>query len=406
MATRAGTMRVGDLRVAMLHYEVGAEHVYVTLIDEDGLRQSTRLTTVEQVAQPVERLAWMLRAPTRFPPSELTKTLRSFSQDWGRRLLPASELLAGYDILVIIPHHFLHDLPLQVVFIGDADECLGNRFGISYCSSATLFERAVSRNPARVGGMAGWRFPLADGLPENAFETPNSCCAAGVDVLGGDLRYAELAKACADRFAKGQVMRSRDQLKSSSAKEADVICLVCHGVTDVRDHDNSGLLLTGRPFGPYTEISLHLGEPFAFRDLPFSYLPPQLELEPQFQAHPLLAQLMTIAEVKMLVETRAQLVMLLGCSTATGELRSGDSYTSLAYQWLQAGAASVLGHQWEADFPFVAGWVSVFLANWIERRQPKAIAVRESLNQVLADGLVSRDALHLWGAVVLLGDWI
>lgn len=115
---------------------------------------------------------------------------------------------------------------------------------------------------------------------------------------------------------------------------------------------------------------------------------------------------MTITEVRTLVETRAQLVLLLGCSTATGQLRSGDSYASLAYQWLQAGAVGVLGHQWEADFPFVAEWVPVFLDNWIRRRQPKAIAVREALNQVLAGGLVPRDALHLWGAVVLLGDWL
>jgi hypothetical protein len=407
MTSQAGFARVGDMRVAMLHYGVGTEHVHATMIDQGGVLHSLRLAKVEQVAPHVERLVWMLRAPTRFPASELSNALHSFSVDWGRRLLPATELLAGYDVLVVVPHHFVHDLPLQVVRIGDAAECLGNRFGISYCSSATLFERAVDRNPARAGGVAEWLFPLSGGVPIGAPGPPGRCCALGVDVLGGDSRYRELAEACAGLFPDRSLLLGRDQLKSRVVQDADVICLVCHGVMNEQEHDESGLLLRGRR-GIRSELTLrlHLGQWFSFRDLPFSYVPPQLDVAPEFQADPLLPELMTISEVRTFLEIRAQLVMLLGCSTATGQLRSGDSYASLAYQWLQAGAVSVLGHQWEADFPFVAGWVPVFLDYWIRRRQPKAIAVRESLNQVLADGLAPRDALHLWGAVVLLGDWI
>jgi CHAT domain-containing protein len=85
---------------------------------------------------------------------------------------------------------------------------------------------------------------------------------------------------------------------------------------------------------------------------------------------------------------------------------SGDAYASVANHWLRAGAASVLGHQWEADFPFVAAWVPRFLRNWVERRQPKAIAAREALNDLLDSGAVPRDAAHVWGAFVLLGDWL
>jgi len=408
VASHASTVRVGDLRVAMLHYGVGTEHVYATLIDEDGSPRSTRLAAVEQVAQPVERLSRMLRAPTRYPPAELTEALHGFSADWGRRLLPPPEVLAGYDVLVVVPHHFLHDLPLQVVRTGDADECIANRFGVSFCSSATLLQRAAGRNPARADGVAQWRFPLTAGAggSDGAPDPPALCCALGVDVLGGDARYGELARSCAGHFPDRRLIMSRDGLKSPVVRQADVICLVCHGVTNAQEHDDSGLLLVAQP-GSRSEltIALHLGQPFFFRDLPLRYLPPQLEVAPQFQSGQQ-PELMTITEVRTLVETRAQLVMLLGCSTATGQLRSGDSYASLAYQWLQAGAVSVLGHQWEADFPFVAGWVPVFLDNWVRRRQPKAIAVRDALNRVLDDGLVSRDALHLWGAVVLLGDWI
>ena len=402
-----GTARVGDMRVAMLHYGVGTEHVHATLINQDGVRHSLRLAKVKQVAPQAERLSWMLRAPTRFPASELSDALHSFSADWGRRVLPPTELLAEYDVLVIVPHHFLHDVPMQVVRTGEADECTGNRFGISYCSSATLFERTVDRNPARADGVADWLFPLADGASEGAPKPPERCSALGMDVLFGNARYRELAQACASHFPDCYLVPSRNELKSPAVQGADVICLVCHGVMNEQRHDESGLLLAGRR-GIQSELTLwlHQGEWFSFRDLPFSYVPPQLDVAPEFQAGPLLPELMTIGEVRTSLEICAQLVMLLGCSTATGQLRSGDSYASLAYQWLSAGAVSVLGHQWEADFPFVAGWVPVFLDHWMRRRQPKAIAVRESLNRVLDDGLVPRDALHLWGAVVLLGDWI
>ena len=399
--------QVGDLRVALIHYAVGTEHVHATMIDQDGVLHSTQLATVEQVAPPIERLSRMLRAPTRFPPNELAEALQGFSIDWGRRLLPTPELLAAHDVLVVVPHHFLHDLPLQLVRTGEGDECLGNRFGISYCPSATLFERTVTRNPAREGSVAEWCFPLAGGAPKSAPNAPASCCALGVDVLSGNARYGELAQACASHFSDPWLLPSRDRLKLPEVADADVICLVCHGVTNAQEHDKSGLLLAGmRGAQAEFKLLLHLGQTWSFRDLPFSYVPPQLDMAPEFQADPQLPELMTITEVRTLLETRAQLVMLLGCSTATGQLRSGDSYTSLASQWLQAGAVSVLGHQWEADFQFVAGWVPVFLDNWIRRRQPKAIAMRESLNQVLDAALVPRDALHLWGAIVLLGDWI
>lgn len=384
---------VQDLRVAMLHYGVGTGHVFVSLIDQDGAVTPLRLAAVERVAASVERLSRMLRAPTRFPPSELTASLHDFSIGWGRLLLPDPELLAGYDVLILIPHHFLHDLPFQLVAVGDADDRLGNRFALSSCSSATLFGRAVTRNPAR--------------RPDADLHAPRVCRYLGVDIIGGDPRYAELARACGERFPESHAIGGRDAVKRPVVRDADVVCLVCHGVTDPHDHDDSGLLLTCRPgFRSELTVPLHLGREFFFRDLPFRYIPPQVELTPEFGANPMVPELMTIAEVRTLVESRAQLVMLLGCSTATGQLRSGDSYASLALQWLQAGAVSVLGHQWEADFPFVQAWVPVFLDHWLHRRRPKAVAVRDSLNQVLADGLVPRNALAVWGAVILMGDWL
>jgi CHAT domain-containing protein len=186
-----------------------------------------------------------------------------------------------------------------------------------------------------------------------------------------------------------------------------VICLVCHGYADIFAPENSGLLLRSpRGFGTEVTLLLHYGVPYHFRDLPLSYIPPQIQPSEKYDIGPEEAELMTVGEVKIFVETQAQLVMLLGCSTAAGQILSGDVFGSLAYQWLAAGAASVLAHQWEADLKFVSQWIPLFMDNWINKRQPKAIAVRESLKQLVEQSQNPDEILHLWGAITLLGDWL
>jgi CHAT domain-containing protein len=171
--------------------------------------------------------------------------------------------------------------------------------------------------------------------------------------------------------------------------------------------DNSGLLLASpKGFGSEIKQRLHYGEVYRFRDLPLRDMPPQIQLNQQYEQGRQDAEMMTIREVKLFLETRAQLVMLLGCSTAAGQVLSGDNYGSLAYQWLQAGAASVIAHQWEADFRFVSDWTPRFLNHWLSQRQPKAIAVRESLKEVIQTLSSPADTLQIWGAVTLLGDWL
>ena len=119
--TAPAVRRVGDLRTAMLHYAVGRDRVHATLIDQEGGTTTVRLAGVDEVVQPVERLARILQAPTRFSPADLTGALEAFAGDWGRRLLPPPELLADLDVLVIVPHHLLHDVPLHLVRLGDGD---------------------------------------------------------------------------------------------------------------------------------------------------------------------------------------------------------------------------------------------------------------------------------------------
>jgi hypothetical protein len=174
----------------------------------------------------------------------------------------------------------------------------------------------------------------------------------------------------------------RQDLKSRIYRDADVVCLVCHGYVDVFAPDNSGLLLRSpRGFGTEVTLLLHHGAPYRFRDLPLRYIPPQIQPSEKYDIGSEEAELMTVGEVKIFFETQAQLVMLLGCSTAAAQILSGDIFGSLAYQWLGAGAASVLAHQWEADLTFVSEWMKQL----VERSQDP------------------EEILHLWGAITLLG---
>lgn len=402
-------MKVSELRAGLLFYLVGAHHINAVLLDQTGERCLFRLATVESIWPRLDPLINVLYEPLRSTQSEIVETLSGFSNGWGRQLLPPREALEPFDILVILPHHFLHYIPFHLISLGDGGPYLGTRFGVSYCSSATLFTRAVERNTARAQDVSSWEFSLDGEANGTAPALPEVCISIGVDIIGqNDDNFNQLAKDCAERFKNGRyLVFGRQSLKSSYNRSVDVICLVCHGYADAALPNNSGLLLTS-PKGFGTEITeiLHFGQPFHFRDLPLSDLPPQIQPSKKYSTGREEAELITILEVKLFMETQAQLVMLLGCSTAAGQVLSGDSFGSLAYQWLQAGAASVLGHQWEADFGFVAAWTPIFLDHWIRKRQPKAIAMRESIRQAIQQYPHPEEALQIWGAVTLLGDWL
>jgi CHAT domain-containing protein len=115
-------------------------------------------------------------------------------------------------------------------------------------------------------------------------------------------------------------------------------------------------------------------------------------------------ELLTIGELKVDYRTDAQLVALFGCATAAGGLLANDDFESAAYHWLKAGAASAIASLWQLDIDFLETWSHEFLTNWIQRAQPKAVALRNSLRSTLESDP------HLnpydWGVISLFGDWL
>jgi len=142
---------------------------------------------------------------------ELTRTLdvatgkvpalHEFVAGWGRQFLPPAILADPPDVLVLIPHALLHDLPLHLV-LTDSARHLGAECGISYCSGMTLFSSCTRRNPARRADVESRRFGEREAPGQ--VQLHRSLRIGGIDVAAsGDDAFARLAHALAAMFADG-----------------------------------------------------------------------------------------------------------------------------------------------------------------------------------------------------------
>ncbi|NUR25551.1 MAG: hypothetical protein HOV83_06830, partial [Catenulispora sp.] len=136
------------LRVGALVYRVGRERIRATYLGPDGSRQVHSLADVSRVLPDLDRLRaevddGMALARGRVP------RLRAFADEWGRELLPDVVLTDPPDVLVVVPHAMLHDVPLHLVRGAPDAAPLGCLSGVAYASSLSLFARCAARNPAR-----------------------------------------------------------------------------------------------------------------------------------------------------------------------------------------------------------------------------------------------------------------
>lgn len=391
-------MRVADLRIAALHYVVGLDDVAVVVLDQQARRQTFPLGRWRDLFPLIDELTEALAQPPRTvnpdPPQ-----LRAFADEWGARLLPPADILDGVDVLVIVAHHRLHALPLHLV--RRAGRPLAVTHGVTYSPSATGFVRARDRNLARRHDLTTWTYAEDAAAATGAPPAPRRCIGVGVDVLGPlHEQYRALTDAFAQRFAEPFTQCDNRMLKVGLRGERpwEVVCIASHGHVDSSHPDNTGLLL-GRERGGLSvrPIPLHRGQYFDFRDLPFQYLPAQVRPRRD-------AELMTVGELRVDGGTDAQLVALFGCSTGAGHLISADNYQSMAGRFLQIGAASTLANGWEVDIDFMRQWSALFLTNWLDRRQPKAIAWRNANAATVTDQPTISP--YRWGAITLAGDWL
>lgn len=326
-------MNVTELTIGLLTYYVGTDSIVALLTDQRGQTKRFRLPNCRDVFPLIDHFVAVLEQPVAYTPTELAAAFREFVHGWGRQLLPPAGDLDPFDVLVIVPHHFLHGLPLHIVSQPDGTS-LAARYGVTYCSSGTLFARCVDRNRARfpnsaIEAAAG----PANGDPAGPGRPPRTCLSLGLDVLTDkDPAYRALAATFASHFQKVQPVTTRDEVKDSldvfwslpDDRRPDVICLVSHGYADPAMPDRSGLLIAGRRgVGRMRRVRLHRDSVVRIQDYPFAGVPLRLDpIRPQpvpvgwFDPEPL-----TISELKVNCSTDAELIALLGCSTGAARWR-------------------------------------------------------------------------------------
>lgn len=386
-------MHLTDVKVGLLMFFSGSDHIYAVLMNQEGGCRDYRLQSWKTILPRVDRFFEKMERGALVFPNRSPPELEEFAFGWGKTLLPPIEALAFFDVLIILPHYTINGLPFHAIWLDEVKQYAGTRWGMSYCSSATLFTRCVNRNPARMTDPAQWRFALDSADEIRAPAAPATCLAIGADIIGDQTPlYQELAQNFASRFAEPvpvqppkppvprfpEATRSRIKLALEGYRDCEVFCIACHGYYDPMAPEGSGLLLQ-KPIGFFgIPKRLHGNTYHSFRDLPFKPIPP--EITPGMEA-----EFMALSEMRIFSRTQAQLAALFGCSTAAGQIVSGEEFNSMAYEWLKVGAASVLANGWEFDIRFASHWCPLFLDNWIVKRQPKALAWRESLKLILAE---------------------
>jgi CHAT domain-containing protein len=385
---------VSALRVGAVSYLIDRNGVHA-LVSMDSAAHWTHLGTQGDEPTRVDNLRRELR-DIRAVAGGRTPQLTEFADSWGKTLLPREVLEHPPDVLVIVPHGWLHDLPLHLVSSDDGRP-LGARSGITYASSHTLFTRCTERNQRRNAGDAAefdatppWTGPTRDRKVRIAI----------ADVRHDDDQLFEVvAEAVAGAFcAQDSVQTGPASLGTlwqvTYQEIPDVLCLVAHGWVNPGDHLTSGLLVLDVGATSYFPV-IAREITFSLRDLPFSQPPAALDL-----ARPTV--LLTAAQLEIFFESQQELILLLGCSAGSGRLMRGDQPASLAERFLQCGAASVVAPLWDIDISSTAAWADAFLQAWHRGTMPKALAARHALARLHDDGV----GLERAGALTLRGDWL
>jgi CHAT domain-containing protein len=387
-----------DLRVGALSYLIdrGGVHAHFWF---QGAGAWHKLDLPARWTGWVDDLKAELRATSTILMEEAPR-LDEFMEEWGLTLLPSSlrEYIDKVDVLMIVPHGVIHDLPLHLVKLEDGTR-LGVAAGVAYCSSHTLFTDCSRRNIRRS--------PL--GMTEFDRDQPWSGRALASEVRiavsdtprPSDELLDPIAGALSTAFSEGASVTMRRATFSAVSmmgrlgkSSPDVLCLVAHGFVDIRTPERSGLVLLDS--GEISGFQMPLfGSSVSLEDQPYGVVPSEWK-----PARP--PAVLSAGQLEFEFESRQDLVLLLACSAGYGVLTATDRPASLAESFLQAGATSVIAPSWDIDARATAMWATAFSQAWHQGGQPKAIAARHSLAVLLDHGYAPVKA----GAFTVRGDWL
>jgi CHAT domain-containing protein len=231
-----------------------------------------------------------------------------------------SQFAPAADQLILVPHRFLHLLPLHCLPFGEASGSLQDQFarGVRFAPSLQVLQVVQQRQQT----------PL-----ESLFALQNPT---------QDLLYSELeVEAIQSLFTakKPAVLKRSEASKRALEEQAGTLasstCLhfACHGYFNFEQPQLSALILAG------SRINLAPEDSDANRHLP---QPDGTALD--------LNQCLTLLDLFQLDLRQARLVALSACETGLSEINSlSDEFVGLSSGFLYAGCNSVIGTLWTVN---------------------------------------------------------
>jgi CHAT domain-containing protein/tetratricopeptide (TPR) repeat protein len=223
------------------------------------------------------------------------------------------------DQLILVPHRFLHLLPLHSLPFGNPTTTLLDQFsrGVRFAPSLQVLDVVQKRPQAPLQSLFALQNPTED-------------------LLYTDLEVAEIQSLFAPR---AKVLQRQEATKAALEQQSAVLassnCLhyACHGYFNFEKPEQSALILAGssrNPSPPAADANRSL------RQRDGSALD--------------LSQCLTLLDLFELDLRQARLVALSACETGLSELNSlSDEFVGLSSGFLYAGCNSVIGTLWTVD---------------------------------------------------------
>lgn len=261
----------------------------------------------------------------------------------GRELLePLEPQLEDVDLVYLIPHGYLHTLPLHALTVGG--QPLLERRAVVYAPSAGVLARVL---PA--AGQKG-----RSGQPALFGYTPATDAHERALFLGE-------AQALADYFSVAPLVdeaATSDAVRSRTASR--LLHLSCHGRFDPTDPLDSGTLLADGLFTcrNWMELSLDTG-----------------------------------------------LITLSACESGFSQTGRGDSISGLARSLLYAGTASCVLTLWEVNAATTLEWMTDFYTSLWDTQGNQVISKAASFQKATIDLRQRYPDPALWAPYILVGSW-
>ncbi|MFV2020733.1 CHAT domain-containing protein [Micromonospora sp. LOL_023] len=278
--------------------------------------------------------------------------------DWARfagLVAPLTDWAGPDDVVYLVPHGVLHDLPLHSLPVDGRPGGLplGHRNPVCYTPSLSVLLHTLGRPGRRATALPAPAPPVvapAPGRHAVIFGDP-----------GGDLPWASAeATAVAETLGIGDVVGAgavtRDAVLAA-LRDAATVHFAGHARASLTDGLTAGVALAG-------------------------------------------GEVLTAAQV-LAAPVGADLVVLSGCETGVSQRRPGDELLGLVRALLHGGARALVTSQWRVGDHSAQQLLTAFHRH--DRTCHRADAMRQAMMDTAA--LPERAHFYHWAGFVLTGDW-